>query len=314
MFSRDTRVQIQSTSRQNSGDQVCVQCKRYGTDREYCNVCDMFFCTRCWEEQMSHKLQREAPGSIPHEKTDYEIARKIKATLDAKTTQSEQEKLHEADEDTKWFGVVREDAELPTFRDYGRYAGILANTLIPSTDWTVGVRDHRYPSLVSFVGQTGQYAVIGDMAMCSYLMLGAGKSAIIKLVIDLSTKDKVRFPSPVVGAKGLDLPTSGDVHLYSDPQTSKSNNPILYADCEGLEGGEREPLGAVRKRKDKPSKIGRVDSFEKRMKNFHHTSEREITWADTNAKRSREFAVTNLYPRLLYTFSDVVVFVLKNPR
>ena len=150
--------------------------------------------------------------------------------------------------------------------------------------------------------------------MCSYMILGAGKSAIIKLVIDLSTKDRVRFPSPVVGAQGLDLPTSGDVHLYSDPQTSKSNNPILYADCEGLEGGEREPLGAIRKRKDKSSKIGQVDSFEKQMQKFHHTSEREITCADTKAKGSREFAVTHLYPRLLYTFSDVVVFVLKNPR
>ncbi|KAL2679358.1 hypothetical protein Neosp_010132 [[Neocosmospora] mangrovei] len=28
----------------------------------------------------------------------------------------------------------------------------------------------------------------------------------------------------------------------------------------------------------------------------------------------REFSVTQLYPRLLYTFSDVVVFVLRNPR
>ncbi|UPX14192.1 uncharacterized protein EKO05_0004682 [Ascochyta rabiei] len=43
-------------------------------------------------------------------------------------------------------------------------------------------------------------------------------------------------------------------------------------------------------------------------------SERELGWADTNSLRSREFAVTNLYPRLLYTFSDVIVFVLKNPR
>ena len=118
----------------------------------------------------------------------------------------------------------------------------------------------------------------------------------------------------MVGAAGLDVPTSGDVHLYSDPETFKSDSPILYADCEGLKGGEREPLGARRKRKDKPSKIGRVDSFEKKVQKIQHTSEREITWADTNAKRSREFAVTHLYPRLLYTFSDVVVFVIKNPR
>ena len=122
------------------------------------------------------------------------------------------------------------------------------------------------------------------------------------------------FPSPVVGTVGLDVPTSGDVHLYSDPKTRMSDNPIMYADCEGLEGGEREPLGARLKRRDKPSESGRVDSFERKVENIHHTSEREILWADTNEKRSREFMVTHLYPRLLYTFSDVVVFVLNNPR
>ncbi len=263
-------------------------------------------------------MQRKAPGSIPHEKTDIGIAKKIKAILEAKTTSAEQDRLHKNDEDTTWFGVIREDAELPIFRDYGRYAGIMADTLGPSShhrsDCTVGVRDHRFPSLVSFVGQTGESAITGNRKTCSYSTLGAGKSTIIKLVIDLSTKDNESFPSPVVGAVGLDLPTSGDVHLYSDPQTSKSNNPILYADCEGLEGGEREPLGARLKKKEKASKIGRIDSFEKKVQKAQHTSEREITWADTNAKRSREFAVTNLYPRLLYTFSDVVVFVLKNPR
>ena len=121
-------------------------------------------------------------------------------------------------------------------------------------------------------------------------------------------------PSPVVGAAGLDVPTSGDVHLYSDPKTRRSDNPIMYANCEGLEGGEREPLGARLKRKDKPSRAGRIDSFERKVQNLHHTSEREIVWADTNQKRSREFMVTHLYPRLLHTFSDVVVFVLKNPR
>ena len=259
-----------------------------------------------------------APGSIPHEKTDIVVAKKIKAILEAKTTSAEQDMLHKNDEDTTWFGVIREVDELPTFRDYGRYASIMADTLSPSSyqvsDRTLGVRDHRYPSLVSFVGQTGWYAISENRKMCSRLILGAGKSTIIKMVIDLSTKDNQSFPSPVVGAAGLDLPTSGDVHLYSDPQTSKSNNPILYADCEGLEGGEREPLGARLKRKDKGSRIGRIGSFERKMQRAQHTSEREITWADTNAKRSREFAVTHLYPRLLYTFSDVIVFVLKNPR
>ena len=97
------------------------------------------------------------------------------------------------------------------------------------------------------------------------------------MVIDLSTRDNESFPSPVVGAAGLDLPTSGDLHLYSDPQTSKSDNPTLFADCEGLEGGERVPLGARFKRKDKASNNGRIDSFENKVQRAQHTSEREIT-------------------------------------
>ncbi len=57
-----------------------------------------------------------------------------------------------------------------------------------------------------------------------------------------------------------------------------------------------------------------MSSFERKAMRAQHTSEREILWADKPAKQSREFAVTNLYPRLLFTFSDVVVFVLKEAR
>ena len=146
------------------------------------------------------------------------------------------------------------------------------------------------------------------------IYLGAGKSTIIKLVIDLFTRDGERYPTPIVGPVGLDVPTSGDVHLYPDPQSSDSDNPILYADCEGLDGGEREPLGARFRKKERTTKGGRIGSFERNVKKIFHTSEREITWATTNAKRCRAFAVSQMYPRLLYTFSDVVVFVLKNPR
>lgn len=133
-------------------------------------------------------------------------------------------------------------------------------------------------------------------------------------MINLCHQGEEIYATPVVGVVGKDIPTSGDVHLYPDPQTADSDNPILYADCEGLEGGEREPLGAWRKAKDKGSKLGRIGSFKRNARIIDHTSEREITWADTSVKRSREFAVTHLYPRLLYTFSDVIVFVLKNPR
>ena len=126
-------------------------------------------------------------------------------------------------------------------------------------------------------------------------------------------------PVPVVGSVNHSFPTSGDVHLYSDPQTYTTGSPILYADCEGLDGGENEPMAAQIKHSDGQAAIlsqpaTRSASFQKRIRKKHHSSQRDITWATTPEKRSRQYSVTNLYPRLLYTFSDVVVFVLKNSR
>lgn len=122
-----------------------------------------------------------------------------------------------------------------------------------------------------------------------------------------------------MGSVKRNVPTSGDVHLYCDPQTHFSNHPILYADCEGLEGGEREPQGAKSRHREKThgehnALFKRTKSFQQRVRKMHYGSQREITWANTAEKRTRDFAVTNLYPRLLYTFSDVIVFVLLNPR
>lgn len=79
--------------------------------------------------------------------------------------------------------------------------------------------------------------------------LGAGKSTLIKMLIELSSNSR-QGPVPVVGSVNHSVPTSGDVHLYSDPSTYNSDCPILYADCEGLEGGENEPMAVQARRSD----------------------------------------------------------------
>ena len=144
--------------------------------------------------------------------------------------------------------------------------------------------------------------------------LGAGKSTLIKMLVSLKEHKlpmyaDSTFESPVVGSMKHDKsPTSGDVHLYADPETAYTRLPMLYADCEGLEGGEMEPTANKLRQKSKniPSQ-GRQGFFKGRP--------RELVYAKSNSDaRNREWAVKRVYPRLLYTFSDVIVFVLRNTR
>lgn len=168
LISRETwyrRVRTLSRSRQGSFKQTCDQCEERGDLRDYCNVCDSIFCQDCWKKQISHKKKTLGPGSVPHERTIEQAAKKIKDALDAKPNDSEQEALHKSDEDTTWFGITwdpSEDAEYPFFRDYGRYATVMDGALARSSVYNaqshldLGPADRRYPSLVSFVGQTGK--------------------------------------------------------------------------------------------------------------------------------------------------------------
>lgn len=104
------------------------------------------------------------------------------------------------------------------------------------------------------------------------------------------------------------------MHLYGDPKTHEQRYPIIYADCEGLSGGNREPFGAKSKRDRSLPVDKRTRSVQRRLMKIHQTAKRPVRWAKNARQRSREYAVENLYPRLLYTFSDTIVFVERNPR
>lgn len=136
---------------------------------------------------------------------------------------------------------------------------------------------------------------------------GAGKSTIIKMLIDRAQADcgiERQYATPVTGMANDAVPTSGNVHLYADPTTHSGLDPILYADSEGLNGGEKVPR-AVAYREVAKSK---VRGARKRLRR------KQLAWAQDDSKDSRDYAVKHLYPRILYTFSDVVVFVLKEAR
>ncbi len=133
---------------------------------------------------------------------------------------------------------------------------------------------------------------------------------------------KANFPSPLPGSVNDDhVPVSANVHLYADPDSFLTDTPIFYADCEGLEGGERAPKAEAFKLQDRvlESSTQRRGSLETKVRRTlqkkGHRVSRSLSWATGDKEKSkREYAVTELYPRLLYTFSDVVVFVLRNSK
>jgi hypothetical protein len=105
--------------------------------------------------------------------------------------------------------------------------------------------------------------------------------------------------APVVGSStepSKATSTSGEVNLYKEPSTFGTSTPILYADCEGLDGGE--PVCS--KHQKHWSKYGRSYVMSQR-----HSSGESM---------DRKTAVNTIYPRFLYIFSDVICMVTSNPR
>jgi energy-coupling factor transporter ATP-binding protein EcfA2 len=189
-------------------------------------------------------------------------------------------------------GCFNEDLFL---RDYGRYASLISGAIHKSSMGTTSssqiqaaYAESCRPGLVSFVGQTG-----------------AGKSTLVRMLIKTATHRYEKMPIPIAGSPGQDLSTTAGIHLYADPNTIGSTRPILYADSQGLEGGSREPVATK-------YRLGRLASGS--SQSHVQSVERHIIWANDDLRRSTDFAVTHLYPRILFTFSDVVLFIHRNPR
>ncbi|KAH6848113.1 hypothetical protein B0I37DRAFT_376721 [Chaetomium sp. MPI-CAGE-AT-0009] len=281
-----------STNLSPSPAQKCEACDLEHPIVWFCRACNIAFCDECWSKQLPHKKNK--PGDVAHEKTNMEIAEKVKNVLTPPTNELMCEKLHDDDELTAWFGIEgrgRGKSSHLVLYDYGRLSEILKGR---GSD---GGQGRMTPSLASFVGETG-----------------AGKSSLIKLLIDLDTAQGQKHSSPIVGPGGSHHPTSEDVHLYLHPRTAQTARPIMMVDCEGLDGGELDPAGAkfrFKRRKEEEKKAMEDKDY---FKALRICSEYELQWSFGDGGKTRGFAVTHLYPRLIYAFSDVIVFVLHNAR
>jgi hypothetical protein len=208
--------------------------------------------------------------------------------------------MHDQDNWALWFSISIAKSSSIEFEDFPRFLRLLEE----HTEDHGG--DIHFPRLVSFVGNTG-----------------AGKSTLIRMVLEKpwrtsairGTQTTSNGPhAPIVGMPHATVPTSGDVHLYRDQSEELDNiaRPLFYADCEGFHGGEVAPPGsfAVQKELNQTGLartvfnnwfqyvVGRV---RKRTVNFT---------SDHDQGRPRDAAVRKIFPRLLYNFSDVVIFVV----
>ncbi|KAI0903577.1 hypothetical protein F4823DRAFT_635572 [Ustulina deusta] len=269
---------------------ACIQCN------------DMPFCDACWGKWVLHLPGTTGWGGKPHEKVNPTLLQRLRQVFEPIRTEAEHEVELDRDRESTWFGFDRDSSGHPTFVDYGRFAAIMTQSL-------AGKVDGRFPQLVSFIGETG-----------------AGKSTLIKLLIDrqdLSSEGGARYWTPVTSSTHDYIPTTGDVHLYADPSSFYTQEPLLFADCEGLNGGEALPK-ALRQLSRASSYISSPfpnlpgDTFSTRHSRNPlmsvYGSRRSIVWAKTPQTQKREYSVQHLYPKILYTFSDVVVFVTRNPR
>lgn len=116
---------------------TCIQCNS-----------NSFCSDECWFEWDFHRPGAKGVDNLPHEKVDAVVVNKLRRILEPERTSAEYELEHKSDEGTLWFGIEREASKKPNLRDHGRFAALMAGNRRQD-------RSNRYPSLVSFIGETG---------------------------------------------------------------------------------------------------------------------------------------------------------------
>ncbi|KAH7200674.1 hypothetical protein BKA60DRAFT_583035 [Fusarium oxysporum] len=277
---------------QQSGTPFCVGCEEEHGDK-YCTTCDQILCRTCCDALPVHRgLQPRHPMVLCQE---YELFRHI---VNPQETNKQQQ-----DEDdflSLWFAVSKEDNKKLHLRQYPRFSD-----LVKAHRESFQHRTCCYAQLVSFIGGTG-----------------SGKSTLIRVLmkqpwdaVHLNAAEDASTSLPIIGRADSTSATTGDVHLYAAPKIDASSPSTfsLFVDCEGFDGGSQPPLTIKAKRYVLSKFKAVIDTkttdslaWAKRMLGFL----RKINVFPLELEGSREDAVEKLFPRLLYNFSDVVVYVM----
>ncbi|RSL74784.1 hypothetical protein CEP53_000019 [Fusarium sp. AF-6] len=204
---------------------------------------------------------------------------------------------------------------------------LLDSKLLDKDKTTLHIDDlppFQYPSLISFVGDTG-----------------SGKSTLIRSIIE-SLAPGQDYQVPVQGVAGDKYEsTSSDVHLFADPETQSSQVPRFFVDCEGFHGTNMSVSRKVVSKAARGARRGTQTTLDGSPSQLpldpltqHENSALnridlrwgEVQWAGEVSRGvgrkqpghvssdTRDKVVNTVYPRLLYAFSDVVCFVTNNSR
>lgn len=221
--------------------------------------------------------------------------------LRANLSETARQQLHERDHETLWFAVDGPSGGPLGLEEFPRFSHIIGEHR-----QQYGSQSACYPRPISFIGDTG-----------------VGKSSIIRLLIEHPWDPQARrdaqasgihFTVPVVGRPQSTIPTSGDVHLYRDQilDPTDISRPLFYADCEGFHGGNQEPAARQLQHRIKLGFANLAANFDeiRRWARIGFSYIRQGFRRPILAVVEREAAIQELFPRLLYNFSDVVVHVM----
>ncbi|KAI1451305.1 hypothetical protein F4805DRAFT_463936 [Annulohypoxylon moriforme] len=270
---------------------LCSGCEETPGER-YCSKCNLVLCHSCCDYMRAHRGPRPKHPVVSYQ--EYKLFKEIFSHQDV-----DEDIQHRDDFLSLWFSVDKgKDGKLE-LKQFPRFSNLVKDHC----------QRHRGESdccvqLVSFIGNTG-----------------AGKSTLIRVLIKqpwdiarLTSTEESRVSLPVSGRSGSTIPTSGDVHLYAAPHAHAAGPPhlSLYADCEGFNGGD-QPLANKAKRSvlAKMREVIQTKTTESLSRAKDVLSFlRGIHAFPLGFESTREEAVKNLFPRLLYNFSDVVVYVM----